>query len=500
MHTSPTYNRDIFINCNWYFDVPTEEHYGYISITQSLEKMLKEKRVVDENDCAEMFELLARAASMMLEPQSINDPFKPFIQNFQTGGRSALPEDFTDSELRFFEEVLNDINEPRLQARIADLLWLCKSPRNPTHARTAITAYTQLPINADSWFRDTNNCWERAARLAIQIRDSNKLDEIKKQLFDAFNVDYPNETLMPFHLANLLDQLEVDKEYRNDIAPRLFLLGNDLRSKGDFRDASDYFELSAKKHRQCKDEQGYIECLISIAESFEAEANSRLPKSNLIANTFYENAIQAYRRIPTKQRAKYGIDDRINEVKTKITDTGKASLEEMPLLKTQSIDIKELVDASISHVTGKQKPKESLLYFAGLYPGPNFLTLTDGARETLQNSLFNNLFGSNHMSSDGRLIAKTPPTNIGANEDDPANQAVLNTRIHQHFSIEVELMVKAKILPALHQIQMEHRITKNLLEEICHLSPIVPLERIKLMSFALWLGFEYEFGHTIYLL
>ena len=47
---------------------------------------------------------------------------------------------------------------------------------------------------------------------------------------------------------------------------------------------------------------------------------------------------------------------------------------------------------------------------------------------------------------------------------------------------------------------MEHRFPKDLLIAACYQSPIVPKDREKLLGYALWLGFEYEFGAAIHLL
>ncbi|PLC47867.1 hypothetical protein CR159_21245 [Pollutimonas subterranea] len=500
MTASQTYTRDRFIDCGWRFDIPPDQCYGYSSVMQSIQNHAKEKRKASEDEHANMLDLLGRATSMRLVPKSINEPFAPLAQDFQAGRRSAIPDDFTIEELAFFEEILNDVNDFWLQARLADLLWLCRKPKNPDHAKIAIAAYIRQPINADTWRRDVDDCWERAARLAMQIRDFDKLDEIKNQLFAVFSIEHPGNPFMPLWLASLLDKLQADKTYGEDIAHRLFQLGNDLKNNGNFYAARSYFELSAKKYQQGNHEQGWLDSLISIAESFEQEADSRSSGSNMVANSFYENTIQAYRRIPTKHRAKHDIENRIHAIRTKISDTGKASLNEMALVKTPGIDISDMVDASISHVVGKRSPKESLLYFAGLYSGPDRQALTADARESMQESIISSLFGSSHMSSDGRTIGKTPAANLGAGEDDPANQAVLHRQVQQHLAFEIQFVVEGQILPALRQILMEHRITQNFLEAICHHSPIVPPERKKLLSFALWLGFEYEFGHAIHLL
>jgi hypothetical protein len=449
---------------------------------------------------SKMLDLLARAASMMLTASSINEPFSARLQDFQTGRRSALPEDFTEDELVFFEEILNDVNEPLLKARLADLLWLLRKPRNPEHAKAAIDAYISQALNDETWHRDVNDCWERAARLCMQIKAIDRLNEIKGNLFSAFCSEYPRSKFMAFWIAELLDNLKIDSDFKVDIASSIHQKAKDLKSDGDFHSARSYFELASKKFLQCSDEQGWLDSLIAIAECFEQEADSRIGGSNMVANSFYENAIQAYRQIPSKHRNSYNVEEKITIIRSKITTSGQASLDEMEMISTPGIDVSDMARQSIDHVTGKRSSEEALMYFTGLFSGPEHKKLAASAKEIMQESLLSSLFGSTHISNDGRVIAKTPAVNLGADKDDPANQAALNGQIQQQFSIEVQLVVKGQILPALRQLLKEHRFTKKLLSAACHHSPIVPQNREQLLGHALWLGFEYDFGAAIHLL
>lgn len=500
MTDSLPYTRETFVACGWVYDTSDGEHYGYSSVMQSLQKCANEKKDVGHESQAFILELLACASSMMLSPSSINEPFSPRFQDFQAGRRSSLPEDFTSEELNFFESILDDISDAWLKARLADLLWLCKRPRNPVHARVAIESYVLNPIDSETWRRDIDDCWERAARIAQQIRDFNKLEEIKSQLFASFSIEHPGCTFMPLWLASLMDRLRIDRDYRNDIAPRLFQLGSELKNSGDFNAARSYFELAAKKYQQIEDDNGRLDSLIAIAECFEKEADSRASGSNMVANSFYENSIQAYRRIPAKFRNAYGVDEKIQSIREKIAVTGKASLDELRLVQTPDIDISEMVKMSRNHVSKKSSLQEALMCFAGLNDGPDYQRLADDVKECMQKSPLSSIIGSTHYCRDGRVVAKTPPANLLAGEEDPANQAVLHRQIHQHFEMETQLVVKSQILPALRQILMEHRVTKSFLEAFCRHSPIVPKDRLHLFSFALWLGFEYDFGNAIHLL
>lgn len=492
-------SRDRFIECGWSYEADGS-HYGYSSVMQSLQRVANENREAGKAENAEMLYLLARAASMMLSPESTNEPFKPFFQNYQEGTRSPIPEDFTIEELEFFEMILDLVTEPWLSARLADLLWLCKKPRNPKHARHAIEQYIAHPIDSKTWHRDVSRCRERAARLAMQINDRDKLEVIRSELLAAFNADYPDDILMPLWAAKLLSKLQLDRGFSESIAIRLTQLGLHKKTKGDFGVARLYLELAAKLHQKSPDDCVRTDCLVLIAECFELEADSQSSISSMVANSFYEQSLQAYRRIPTKHREKHGIEEKIIIIREKITKAGKSTLDEMGLLRTPGIDTSGIVQSSVAHVKDKQSFEDALMYFAGLYPGPNHTALKAAAKDSIQRNIFSSLATAVQMSDDGRVTAKIPSANLFSSIDDPENKNVIEAKAHQFFSHEIQLIVKSRILPALMQILAEHRATKDLLIDICRLSPIVPDNRVNLLGFALWLGFESDFGNAIHLL
>lgn len=500
MTISQGITREHFINCEFHYEALPEKNHGYFYVMTQLKSKADEYLEQGQVEHASMFEMLSRATSMMLTPDSQNEPFKPYFQDFQEGKRSAKPEDFSIDDLVFIESILNDVEDIWLKARLADLLWLLRKPKILDHANTAIEAYISNPIDPETWLHDVNDCWNRAAYLARQIRNADKLNEIKDKILLAFRKDYPTSAFMSLWLAEVLDKHYMDDEFRDFIAQKLFEIGNAMKSAGDFHAARQYFELAEKKYRQCDDEANSLNSLVAIAECFELEADSKLSESNLAANIAYENAMQAYRRIPSKHRDAHGVNDKIQSIRKKISETGLASLDEMVLIKTPEIDITPMIESSISHVKGKKSLEETLLYFTGLYQGPKIIELTSGAKKNIQEHPLSNLFGSNHMSEDGRVVARTPAANLGSDDDEPANQVVLNHQIQQQFAIEVQLVVKGQILPALRQILFEHRVTKEFMEIACQYSPIVPRNREQLLGYALWLGFEYNFGNAIYLL
>ena len=110
--------------------------------------------------------LLAGIYSMMLTPDDRDHPFHPLW--IWGERRSTLPEDFAD-DVPLLEQFLLRVGEPRLRARIADILWLVKPKGDYQHALAAVEAYKSIPLTAETWVQDALDCWSRAIGLLLGL-------------------------------------------------------------------------------------------------------------------------------------------------------------------------------------------------------------------------------------------------------------------------------------------------------------------------------------------
>lgn len=158
-----------FKNCGWLDAINDTEREDYFSIHRVLSSSAKK---ATEDECfseAKVLWLLSDACSMMLKPDSYNEPFKAFCE-WVDGNRSAIPEDFKTEDIAFFEEIIEEITEPKLRARIADLLWLLKIPKNQQFALKAIDAYIQTSLTSENRVNEQLECWERAIQLCMMLK------------------------------------------------------------------------------------------------------------------------------------------------------------------------------------------------------------------------------------------------------------------------------------------------------------------------------------------
>ena len=171
-----------FKGCGWekVFDALPRQDYSVIS--QKLYEAAAKEKSAGNHSHGRVLWLVAEACSMMLAPDRFTNPFDPV---FVGGGRrSTIAEDFTDSEIEYFAELIDTIDRPLLKARLADLVWDRRTPRDVKFALAAIDSYMQLPLDADTWFSGREQCWRRVITLCRMIGagSGNRLNQIETRL------------------------------------------------------------------------------------------------------------------------------------------------------------------------------------------------------------------------------------------------------------------------------------------------------------------------------
>ena len=109
-----------FAACDWRGVLATLERDGYSSMWDAFSAAAREALEKEDQKGSKIYWLLADACSMTLRPQSKNEPFKPRFA--MEGKRSVIPDDFTHTDIEFFAIVVHSIDDPRLRARLADLV------------------------------------------------------------------------------------------------------------------------------------------------------------------------------------------------------------------------------------------------------------------------------------------------------------------------------------------------------------------------------------------
>jgi len=492
---------DDFRRCDWRKVLAGTARADYAEISQALFSAARCAAEEGREAEARIFGLLADACSMVLRPSSPNAPFQPMF--VMAGKRSAIPEDLRREDLDFFVLILDEIDHPRLQARLADLVWLMKSPRDPKFALTAIDSYRKIPLNTESWARDGRACWERAVQLSLMLGNAarDRLRQIEETLLSALKRARAKDGFLALWLAELLLETGLGRSKAAEIASKLEQLAKQFDSDRELHQEREYYDCAAKWYTKADDDRKFAEMTVYLAESWVKEAVARISSgapSHMVATMFLERAIHTYRRIPRKMRADFRVDERIQELHRLKREAGEKSLDEMATVTTPPVDITELVTEARKAVGGRQL-LDALAIFASIYPGVRVDNLRASAIDGLRNHPLYALSSAMAFSKDGRVVAKRPSMSLSSG-DDSENEATIWAEMARDYGLDIALAVNGRIWPALETLLLEHRLTERDLVALSAQSPIVPYGRERIVGKALFAGFERDFVTATHLL
>ena len=482
---------DFCIKVNEIFsELSNEEQLSLVEISSNLNKS---GNCEIEPELKKSLLLLANICLLKLNSESRNDPFQPFMT--YGNKRSFLPIDLTDEEILYLSSIVDEDLPPILKARIADILWTYSKPKNKKHSEIAIENYISMDVFKDFLQPDIYVFLERAAMLAKQAKNNSLIEKIKSKLLE--EIENPS-TNWDFHLLTIIeifDNTDLDEERNHKLAEKLLEKQKEFNHKQQFHIVEKYLELAAKLFKKSGNAEDSYKSLALLSQAIENHGDYRKNESAMVANSFYKLAFQRYREIPNSYRSTLQIDQKLDTVQEKITQSGLLITDELQLISTEQINISELQEQSITHVKDKQTAFESLLYFSGV-SSCNFESIWKSTENNINNFPISSLFGATSVSTDGRKISSIPPLALDGNNRDEVipKKAIKNFGIHMHLAVE------GCILPALNQIQKEHLFPKEFLIQLCKLSAIVPEKREILVANALYQGFEWDFRSAIHLL
>ena len=480
---------DFCIKVNGIFsELSNEEQLSLVEISSNLNKS---GNCEIEPELKKSLLLLANICLLKLNSESRNDPFQSYISI--GNNRSFHPIDLKDEEILCLSNIIDEDIPSIIKARIADILWTCSVPKNKKYSEIAIESYISMDVCDDFFEPNIYTFWERAVVLAKQTKNNSLIEKIKSKLLN--EIDHPS-TSWDLHLLKIIeifDNTDLDKGLNHELAEKLLEKQKEFNHEKQFHIAEKYLESATKLFKKAGNAEDSYRSLAFLAQATENHGDYRKNESAMVANSFYKLALQRYREIPNSYRNTLQIDQKLDTVQDKITQSGLLITDELQLISTKQMNISELQEQSINHVKDKQTAFESLLYFSGV-SSCNFGSIWKSTENNINNSPISSLFGATSVSVDGRKISSIPPLD-GKNRD----EVILKNAI-KNFGIHMHLVVEGCILPALEQIQQEHLFPKEFLIQLCKFSSIVPEKREVLVANALYQGFEWDFRSAIHLL
>lgn len=348
---------------------------------------------------SKVFYLLRNACSMALKPESLNEPYEAGC--IWGNSRPAILEDFTGQDLEFFESILDEITDCRLKSRIADILWILKSPKNIKFLEIAVNEYSKISLEPKSLNQFKIDAFERAIRLSrLSEITKNQYAEILNKILECFNKAEPTDQYYCLRMSYLLDIAKLDKKLQPSIAEKLEKLADAFAKEEEFMATIDYYQESQKWYKKLKNSRKIVEIALKIANILIEKTKV---SDSISSKIDLEQALKELRSIPAKDRNELGIDQKIDEIRKLMGQNNQDIGSEMSLIATDKIDISRYQNNAKLAVKGKQLSK-AVLCLANITANPLYEDIKKSSENLLKKSLFSNFITQIYVDADGRKI------------------------------------------------------------------------------------------------
>ncbi|HAZ12954.1 MAG: hypothetical protein A2X86_09200 [Bdellovibrionales bacterium GWA2_49_15] len=431
---------------------------------------------------SECIELLAHVCGFALIAKDFEKPFK-HLATFPDGSRTASPDDLKDHHIPVLDEFLKIITNDLIQARLNDVLWNIRIPKNFDNAKNAIKYYLSFCGKNRKEKSESIHEHETLLRRCLSLVDSLRLtdgsrdliiDEIKMHMF--LEKDEPNNFIR-FHYFKLLCSHASAEEYTF------------LKSKG-----RELIEIS-KKQNNFEKARAYIDCIRHIYKLLKDKAEveklnnehtdmfidevrtmRKAGGSAIILQNFYNKAISACRATKGRKEEAKELIDELKEIQPDINDGLKAF--------SAPIDITDSVAALIKEIEEKSfiEGIETLCF---LSTPPSKRALFSESEKMIKEYPLQSLISNVMLDEKGKLIAKTPGLDDNETNQNAVKRSFATQQLSTHFTIKACLIDVAR-----GKLRQKKDFDEKYIESLLYPNPFVPTSRIVQFKAGLLRGFD----------
>jgi hypothetical protein len=491
---------DEAVDTSWWAEVTDSADAEDLEPAESLHEALRKLAVAAGEEFgtdslrARTLTAMARATSAMLNPDSRDDPFAPAIQ--WSGRRTVIPSDLDDDELGLLADALPLVEQAVLKARLADVVWTYRFPRDPATAAAATDAYLTIPLTWDAWVRTGHDSYRRVVQLARRQGKPGDvvLDVLTARLLSFISTGDGHGYFLAQISQVLRTTGKVTQAQSLDLGKRLSELASESPA-GSRPERALLREAAAWYHRASEEDEALV-CQVRIADSYAAEAERRMrgDRGALSASGPLEQSLEVLRELPRKYRDAHGLEEVLAARQARLRELREHSLEEMtPIGGREPDEIYEWVERARRHVSGRER-FAALVALTGVSPMIDLDEQTEVVREYLTDGLMR-LLSRTTLSSDARKVgASTGDAALAATDEEILDELV------RRNTYRIGLIVQALIVPATESLTDEHRFDLAFVEAICRESPTVPMRHAGLWARGLWHGLNGDFPSAVSIL
>ena len=440
-----------------------------------------------------VLQVLAMATSAMLNADDWLEPFTPTMQF--DGKRTVVPSDLDADQVALLTRIAPLVERASLRARVADVAWVYGDRSDVEMLDRAIDAYRAAPLTDDVWFSIGKDAWVRAFALVGrrgadgQARVQEMSGGLKAQVLAGQAAD--NFRTVGF-AETLRHHGRVDPTGRSEVCDALFALAAQTAIVNSR--LSRHLEREAVAWLGGSDAAAANAATDRIARTYIAEADTRIKTDAnagaLVEGHFLEKAIAVLRTIPRSYRLANGLDELIDDLRTRLHESRESSMEQMLRIQSDPVDLTDAVSYARSHVSGHADKFDALASFATLAPPMDEASTRDNAAKMLEGTI-SHIFGSSSFSSDFRKVAASPGSSGQADENAIWAEMVRTVFFHS------QLLGKGVIQPAQEVLTTEHGFSRQYMVSLCLESPTVPEGHEMLWGNGLAFGLAGNYGAAV---
>jgi len=465
---------------------PNHKHF-YFSMSRAFSEATKKAFESKNIEQAKIYWLFLDVCSLKFNTSNnYQEPFN--MCDICATRRSATLYNFNSSDLDFFEQILTDVEEVLLKARLADLLWIHR--RKVQFALIAIDSYSQIPLDENSWKFDGYKCWNRVLQLSKLVNGGSGewLNELESRIINALKEKSQEHSRFVISLAKVLSNNKLGQSKKDEII-------HSLQSSGDYFADINNWEVARECYMCildfCNNQNdptmiNHLKILISNQWRLEAEKYANDGGQNILNSIpCYESSIKFIRSVPVAFRTKE-IKQQLNELEKHKIEVAK-NLDFSAICFKQELNIKieeEKIKATHDVIKGKTK-KDALFAFVNLAKYNSIKDSTKISKDLVIKHPFVACFDTRHLKN-GMVRGKTPRIDFHNFENN--NEAFHQVTV-SYYMIRVCYVVFGCIIPGLEILRLEHHFDEDDFIAICQNSCIVPVGREKLFAKGLFSGY-----------
>jgi hypothetical protein len=431
--------------------------------------------------------LLAQIFNFHFRPGDAVAPFGPMW--VMDNKRSMIPADLTNDQLDGLAATLTQIEDPEYRARLGDVLWLRR--KDAQAARIAIESYLesgQRLEDPDHWVACIAR-YERAIRLARSLGNKEPLlnKALEHLLSRVKHYDGDDKLWLTHRALSLL--YEFGHGDPLEMAAIAAKVASKAKLDGDFRRAAEHHDLEAKFFKRAGNVQKTDDALRAIAERHADDAEAReAGGSYMVAHKFWNDAIQAYRRVPNSS-------ERIKELHRRLNIAGDKMRAEMKSVGTE-IDLSAPAKRAQEVMEGRAL-EEALCLLVAFVRLIDPTQLRTESEQMIKDHPLQAMIQADIFDAAGRKVDVRP----SALTDDPAEyDRAVRGFMDWHAGLHRFEIVQGTLVPAMQKILETHSLDHQALEPLIKDSGFIPPGRLPIFVRAIRLGFERDFSTSLHLL